>query len=447
MSNRIIPYSTEAEESLLGNILLYKDAMRQCIDGEIYPDDFYLERHQIIYNIMRTMYENKEKVDTVSLSTKLKDFGVFDKIGGLEYLMQLTGSTISATNTKEYISIVKNKSLARKIIHVGEEIANDAYDGKVEVAELLENAERKVIEVTRSQVSSDFMSGEEVFDNTIKHIEAIQEAGSRITGVKTDFEDLDRMTAGFQKGDLIIVAARSSMGKTTFALNVALNSAGRNPGSVAIFSIEQPAEQIAMRILSAKSNVPFWKLNTGILNDEDWSKINEASQQLKKMSFYIDDSSGIKVSEIYAKCRKLAQEHDLFLVIVDYLQLVQATGKGETREREVADISRSLKAMARELNVPVIAVSQLSRSVEQRNDKRPMLSDLRESGSIEQDADLVLMLYRDSYYNPDNESEDASEEVELSIAKHRNGPTGRIKLSYQKDIFRFYGLTDSNEVN
>ena len=447
MSNKTIPYSTEAEESLLGNILLYKDALRQCIDGDIFPDDFYLERHQIIYNIMRTMYENKEKVDTVSLSTKLKDFGVFDKIGGLEYLMQLTAATISATNTKEYISIVKNKSLARKIIKVGEEIANDAYDGTVEVAEMLENAEHKVIEVTRSQVSSDFLSGAEVFDNTIRHIEAIQEAGSTVTGVKTNYADLDRMTAGFQKGDLIIVAARSSMGKTTFALNIAMNSAAITPGSVAIFSIEQPSEQIAMRLLSAKSSVPFWKLNTGTLNDQDWSKLNEASQQLKNQHFFIDDSSGIKVSEIYAKSRKLAQEHGLYMVIVDYLQLIQATGKGETREREVADISRSLKAMARELNVPVIAVSQLSRSVEQRNDKRPMLSDLRESGSIEQDADLVLMLYRDSYYNPDEHENETSEEVELSIAKHRNGPTGKIRLSYEKDIFRFYGITNSKEEN
>ena len=440
MSNKIIPYSLEAEESLLGNILLYKDAMRQCIDGDIFPDDFYLDRHQTIYNIMRSMYENREKVDTVSLSAKLKDFGVFDKVGGLEYLMQLTGSTVSATNTKEYIAIVKNKSLARKIIRVGEEISNDAYDGSTEIGELLEKVEKKVTEVTRSQVSSDFLTGEEVFDNTIKHIEAIQEAGSTITGVKTGFSDLDRMTAGFQKGDLIIVAARSSMGKTTFALNVALNSAQRTPGSVAIFSIEQPAEQIAMRILSAQSRVPFQKLNTGTLNDTDWSKINEATQQLKKMNFFIDDSSSIKVSEIYAKARKLSMEHGLYLIIVDYLQLIQSTSKGETREREVADISRSLKALARELNIPVIAVSQLSRGVEQRTDKRPMLSDLRESGAIEQDADLVLMLYRDSYYNPDEHQDEEREDVELSIAKHRNGPTGRIKLAYEKDIFAFYGI-------
>ncbi len=447
MSNRSMPYSIEAEESLLGNIMLYPDAMRQCVDAGVTADDFYLDKHRQIYNLMHSMYENKEKVDTVSLSSRLKDFGVYDKIGGLEYLMQLANATISANNTGEYISIIRNKSLARKVIKVGEEISNDAYDSSVSVDEMLENVERKVTEVTRSKTSADFKTGEEIFDATIKHIQAIQEAGTAITGVKTKFRDLDSKTAGFQKGDLIIVAARPSMGKTALALNLAMNSAEITPGAVAIFSLEMPAEQVATRILAANSGVEIQKLRTGQLNDEDWSKVNEATQRLKQMNFFIDDTPGIKVSEMYAKARKLAQDEGLYMIVVDYIQLIQATGKSDSRQQEVSEISRRLKAMARELNVPLIALSQLSRSVEARQDKRPMLSDLRESGALEQDADLVLFLYRDAYYNRDENDTSNREDVELLIAKHRNGPTGKVLLAFQKEINAFYGIANAGEEN
>ena len=445
MSNKSMPYSIEAEESLLGNIMLYPDALRQCIDADLSAEDFYLGKHQSIYNIMSAMYENKEKVDTVSLSTKLKDFGVYEKIGGIDYLMQLANATISATNTKEYITIIRNKSLARKVIKVGEEISNDAYDSSVSVDQMLENVEKKVIDVTRSNTSSDFHTGEEIFTDALKHIEAIQEAGSDITGVRTLYNDLDHMTAGFQKGDLIILAARPSMGKTALALNVALNSASVTPGSVAIFSLEMPAEQVAVRILAAKAKVEIQKLRTGRLNDEEWSRINEASQQLKKQNFYIDDTPGIKVSEMYAKARKLAQDGSLYMIVVDYIQLIQATGKSDSRQQEVSEISRRLKAMARELNVPVIALSQLSRGVESRQDKRPMLSDLRESGALEQDADIVLFLYRDAYYNHEDNSNEEREDVELLISKHRNGPTGKVVLAFEKEINAFYGIKNNIE--
>ncbi|MBQ2510181.1 MAG: replicative DNA helicase, partial [Erysipelotrichaceae bacterium] len=370
-----------------------------------------------------------------------------DKIGGPEYLMELADATISATNTAEYISIIRNKSLARKVIKVGEEISNDAYDAKVSVDEMLENVEKKVTEVTRSKLSSDFKSGEEVFDEAIRHIRAVQDAGSDITGVKTLLKDLDSRTAGFQKGDLIIVAARPSMGKTALALNFAINSASVTPGAVAIFSIEMPAEQVAIRILAAKADVEIQKLRTGKLSDQDWSAINNASQQLKRQNFYIDDTPGIKVSEMYAKARKLAQDSGLYMIIVDYIQLIQATGQSDSRQQEVSEISRRLKAMARELNVPVIAVSQLSRNVESRQDKRPMLSDLRESGALEQDADLVLFLYRDAYYNRDAVSEAETEEVELQIAKHRNGPTGKISLAFKRETNAFYGLKKNEGEN
>ena len=442
-----MPYSIEAEESLLGNIMLYPDAMRQCVDAAVSAEDFYLEKHRSIYNIMYSMYENKEKVDTVSLSSKLKDFGIYDKIGGLEYLMQLANATISANNTGEYISIIRNKSLARKVIKVGEEISNDAFDTSVSVDEMLENVERKVTEVTRSKTSADFKSGEEVFEGTLKHIQAIQEAGTDITGIRTLYSDLDSKTAGFQKGDLIILAARPSMGKTALALNLAMNSASVTPGAVAIFSLEMPAEQVATRILAAKSKVEIQKLRTGTLTDEEWSRLNEASQQLKKQKFFIDDTPGIKVSEMYAKARKLAQDEGLYMIVVDYIQLIQATGQSDSRQQEVSEISRRLKAMARELNVPLIALSQLSRSVEARQDKRPMLSDLRESGALEQDADLVLFLYRDAYYNREENAENTREDVELLLAKHRNGATGRITLAFEKEINAFYGIKNAVEEN
>ena len=447
MSNRSMPYSIEAEESLLGNIMLYPDALRQCADAGVTSEDFYLEKHRSIYSIMSSMYENKEKVDTVSLSSKLKDFGIFDKVGGLDYLMQLANATISANNTGEYISIIRNKSLARKVIKVGEEISNDAYDLSVSVDEMLENVERKVTEVTRSKTNADFKTGVEVFESAVKHIEAIQEAGTDITGVKTGYPDLDSKTAGFQKGDLIILAARPSMGKTALALNMAINAASVTPGSVAIFSLEMPCEQVAIRMMAAASEVPIHKLRTGTLNDEEWSKINEAVQKLKTYNIFVDDTPGIKVSEMYAKARKLAKDEGLALIVVDYIQLIQATGKSDSRQQEVSEISRRLKAMARELNVPLIALSQLSRSVEARQDKRPVLSDLRESGALEQDADLVLFRYRDAYYNREEDTANAREDVELLLSKHRNGPTGKVILAFEKDDNKFFGIRNIAEEN
>ena len=447
MSNKTMPYSIEAEESLLGNIMLYKEAMREAVDSGINPDDFYLEKHQSIYNIMSAMYDNRESIDTVSLSTKLKDFGIYEKVGGIDYLMQLANATISATNTKEYINIIKNKSLARKVIKVGEEISKDAFDSSVSVDEMLLNVEKKVTDVTRSKTDAEFRNGDELFDSTLKLVQKIQEAGSNITGVRTLYSDLDNRTAGFQKGDLVILAARPSMGKTALALNFSVNSASVNHGSIAIFSLEMPAEHVAMRILAAKSKVEIQKIRTGNLNDEEWSRLNEASQELRRQNFFIDDTPGIKVSDMYAKCRKLARDNGLYMVIVDYIQLIQATGKSESRQQEVSEISRRLKAMARELKVPVIALSQLSRNVEQRENKRPMLSDLRESGAIEQDADLVMFLYREDYYKREEEKNNEREDVELILAKHRNGPTGNLKLAFEKNINAFYGIKNNVEEN
>ena len=444
MSQKVIPYSIEAEESLLGNILIYKDAMQETIEAGITSEDFYIDKHQKIFQIMANMYENREKVDTVSLSSKLKDFDYFDKVGGLEYLMKLTDSTIANVNTKEYIRIIKNKSISRQIIAAGEKIATEGYDGKSSIDELLESAEKRILDITRSRTDADFKEGTQIFDDAIKKIEAIEAAGTTITGVRSRFTKLDEMTAGFQRGDLILLAARPSMGKSAMALNIAINSAMVTQGACAIFSLEMPAEQLAMRMFSAKAKVDGQKLRKGQLNDSDWSKINEAAQELKHQKFFIDDTPGLKVSDMYAKCRKLKNDHGLYLVIVDYIQLIQATGKSESRQQEVSDISRKLKAMARELDVPVNALSQLSRSVESRQDKRPMLSDLRESGALEQDADIVIFLYREEYYNRE-ENNDQREDVELIVAKHRNGPIGKVKLAFEKDYNAFYSISNDVE--
>ena len=445
MNQKVMPYSIEAEESLLGNILIYKDTIRECVEAGVVSDDFYLEKNRKIYNIMSGMYENRENVDAVSLSAKLKDFDYFDKIGGLDYLLKLADSTIDRVNTKEYIRIIKNKSLARQIIKAGEEIMSDGYDGKTSIDEVLESAEKKILDITRSRTDGDFKSGNEVFESAVKKIEAIEAAGTTITGVRTRYTMLDNMTAGLQRSDLILLAARPSMGKSALALNIALNSATVTQGACAIFSLEMPSEQLANRMLSAKAKVDGQKIRKGQLNDNEWTKIREAVQELKHQKIFFDDTPGLKVSDMYAKCRKLKQDYGLYLVIVDYIQLIQATGKSESRQQEVSDISRKLKAMARELDVPLIALSQLSRTVEARQDKRPMLSDLRESGALEQDADIVMFIYRDDYYKKDEERNEEREDVELIVAKHRNGPIGTVKLAFEKNINAFYSISNSIE--
>ena len=441
MNDRTMPYSLEAEESLLGNIMLYDEAMRQTVEAGILSEDFYFDNHRKIYNIMYSMYEKKESIDPVSLSTKLKDFEYYDKVGGADFILRLAGSTISNANTKDYIRIIKNKSYARKVIEAANKIAVEGYDGKLEIEDLLDEAENRILGITRSRAMSDFKKSSEVFDATLEKIQRIYDQGDTITGIKSMYSDLDRMTTGFQRGDLIILAARPSVGKTAFALNISLNAASVSSGAVAIFSLEMPADQLASRMLSAKSRVAGQKLRTGKLDNNDWSKVNEAVSELRRQKIYIDDTPGIKVSDIFAKCRTLKNDAGLSLIIIDYIQLIQGSGKNESRQQEVSEISRRLKALARELDVPVIALSQLSRGVEKREDKRPMLSDLRESGAIEQDADLVMFLYRDEYYNrKDEEERAATEEVELNLAKHRNGPTGLVKLMFEREINAFYGI-------
>ncbi len=439
MADNVMPYSLEAEESLLGNILVYQDAMRLAVESNILGEDFYFDKHRKVYAIMYSMYEKNEEIDATSLTSRLKDFDYFQQVGGIDFILHLTSVTVSSANTKEYIKIIKDKSYARKVIEAANTIAKDGYNGSIAVEDLLDEAERKILDVTRSRAYSDFKTSSEIFDEALLKIQKIHEQGDTVTGIKTLYRDLDRMTTGFQRGDLIILAARPSVGKSAFALNIALNTAAVTSGAIAIFSLEMPSDQLALRMLMAKTQIDGQKLRTGKLDDREWSKLNEGISELKRQKFFIDDTASIKVSEIFAKCRALKNDNGLALVVIDYMQLIQGSGKVESRQQEVSEISRRLKALARELDVPVIALSQLSRSVEKREDKRPMLSDLRESGSIEQDADLVMFLYREEYYKR-SEERPKTEEVEVSLAKHRNGPTGLIKLAFERDTNRFYSL-------
>ena len=442
MTQRVMPYSIEAEESLLGNILLYSDAMKECTEADLLASDFYLDKHIRMYTFMKQMYEDGQKIDTISFSAKLKDFGVFDKVGGLEYLLQLTGSTVGAINTKEYIRIIKSKSISRQIIKAGEEISEGAMDAETPIDNVISLAKDKIDDITRHRTDATFKKPEEVFDAAINKIELIQKQGSAITGIKSCYSAIDNITAGFQKGDFIILAARPSMGKTAFALNLALNAAATSNEAVAFFSVEMPAEQLANRLLSAKAKVDGQKIRTGQVSDSDWEKLREAAQQLKNQKIYIDDTPGLKVGDMYAKCRKLKNDYGLGIVFVDYIQLLDTNGTSESRQQEVSEISRRLKAMARELETPIIALSQLSRAVEKRDDKRPMLSDLRETGSLEQDADMVIFLYREDYYKHDDEEKSDREDIEISIAKHRNGPTANVKLAFEKNINAFFSITN-----
>ena len=436
-----MPRSLEVEEALLGNIIQFDDAMRQCVEAGVLSDDFYLDKHRQIYRIMYNMYDKKMAIDSVSLVTALKDFGNLESIGGMSFIMHLIDMTVDNVNTKDYIRIIKDKAYSRRLIEAAEKIIDDTYESKYEVAELLDDAESKILDITRSRAMSDFKKSAEVFDETLAKIQKIYNQGSAITGIKSLFGDLDNLTGGFQRGDLIILAARPSVGKTAFALNLALSAASVASGAIAIFSLEMPSDQLATRMLGAKSHVSLQKIKSGKLNNDDWSKVNESIAELRRQKFYIDDTPGVKIAEMFAKCRTLKNTQGFALVIVDYIQLIQGSARFESRKQEVSEISRRLKALARELDAPVIALSQLSRSVEKREDKRPMLSDLRESGSIEQDADLVMFLYRDDYYHrKEDEKPKPIEEVELNLAKHRNGPTGLVKLLFEKEINAFYGM-------
>ncbi|MDQ0209118.1 replicative DNA helicase [Alkalicoccobacillus murimartini] len=437
LTDRTPPQNIEAEQAVLGAIFLSDTALITSTERLI-PEDFYRAAHQRIYQVMVELAEKGEPVDLVTVTADLQDRKWLEEIGGVSYLGDIANAVPTAANVEYYSRIVEEKSVLRRLIRVATDIAAEGYASEEEVDTILNEAEKTILEVSHRQNSSAFISIKDVLVETYDRIEMLQNQTGDITGIATGFSELDKMTAGFQRNDLIIVAARPSVGKTAFALNIAQNVATKTEENVAIFSLEMGASQLVQRMLCAEGNIDAQRMRTGALNDEDWQKLTMAMGSLSKAGIYIDDTPGVKVNDIRAKCRRLKQEGGLGMIMIDYLQLIQGNGRsGENRQQEVSEISRTLKAIARELEVPVIALSQLSRGVEQRQDKRPMMSDIRESGSIEQDADIVAFLYRDDYYDKESENQNI---IEIIIAKQRNGPVGTVELAFVKEYNKFVNL-------
>lgn len=442
---RVPPQNLEAEKSVLGAILLDKDAIIKVADS-VHEEDFYDSRHGMIFQAMLVLFEKRMPIDIVTLSETLEAAGKIKEVGGSGYLAELVNNTPSVANIVHYAQIVRNKAILRRLISAGAEITEMGFDEDGEVNEVLDKSEQAIFAVSQNFLKNKFVAVKDVLTEAFDRIDSIHKDkdNGALRGVSSGFKDLDNVTAGFQKSDLIILAARPSMGKTSFALNLAENAAIDDKVPVAVFSLEMSKEQLVDRLLSSQAGVDSWKLRTGNLSDDDFPKIGYAMGVLSEAPIFIDDSVGCNVMEIRAKARRLQMEHGLGMIIIDYLQLMSGTSsRGDNnRVQEISEISRGLKGLARELNVPVIALSQLSRAVEHRDDKRPQLSDLRESGSIEQDADLVMFLFREEYYNPETENKGVTD---ILVRKHRNGPTGSISVFFNPSQMRFANLERKRE--
>ena len=441
MTLKSLPNNLEAEESVLGSCFLSKYALQKACET-LTEESFYSEKNAKIFASMSSLLESKTPIDITTVTSDLKNKKILSEVGGVEYLTDILNFVPTATNIDYYIKSVEDTAVLRKLIETATEIASDGYETDEDVNETLDNAEKKILSIVKTRKSSEFKSIKEVLIKTEADLEKLSETKGEITGLATGWYDFDKLTSGLHENEFIIIAARPAMGKTAFALNLATHVAMNNKKSVALFNLEMGAEQLALRILSSLGQIEGYKMRTGHLLNEDWKRLNEATSQLSDTNLFIDDTPGITIGEIRAKCRRLASsEKGLALVIIDYLQLISG-GKnyGVNRQQEVSDISRSLKTLAMELHVPVIALAQLSRGVEAREDKRPIMSDLRESGSIEQDADIVSFLYRDDYYNKEARREDDASISEFIIAKHRNGPTATIELLFKKNTSTFLSL-------
>lgn len=444
--NRKLPRNTEAERAVLAAMLTTSEAITK-VQSILNDDDFFLEEHKILYRAINELYKKKKNVDTVTLCDYLEKNKQLEKIGGTIFIMGL-GDVISTTaNVVHHANIVKEKSTLRKLINAGESIVGEAYDDAEELDTIMDNAEQKIFSITSRQTTGEFEHINPIINRVFSKINHLYENPNNYLGIETKFTELDKATSGLQNSDLILLAARPSMGKTAFALNIATNVSmgiGSNePRPVAIFSLEMSKEQLAQRVLSTYSGIDAQMLKTGRLNREEWNSLPKIVNEISHAKLYIDDTPGLNAMELRSRARHLQSTYGLDLLIIDYLQLMQGrkTKSGEAnRQQEISEISRSLKALARELNVPVIALSQLSRAVEMRAEKRPQLSDLRESGSLEQDADIVMFLYREDYYNSNTENKNL---CELIIAKHRNGPTQTISLHFNKNLIRFGNFASS----
>ena len=446
IEERVPPQNIEAEQAVLGAMLIDKEAIAKATEL-LSADDFYREAHRVIFSAMLELYNKNEAVDMVTVTEILKRDNKLEDIGGIAYITSLANVVLTAANVKYHAEIVAEKSVLRQLVRVSTEIAAMGYEANDDVGTLLDTAESRILEISNRKKKADFTAINDILMDSVQSIESLLQNKGGLTGLPAGFADLDKLTSGLHPSDFIILAARPSMGKTALALNIVQNVAlrahkviGGEPRSVAFFSLEMSKEQLVNRMLCAEAGIDSQRLRVGEMHDEDWTHLWDACDTMSRAKIYIDDTAGITAMDMRSRARRLKAEHGLDLIVVDYLQLMQGSGKRNNsgdRQQEVSEISRSLKALARELDVPVLALSQLSRSVESRQIKRPMLSDLRESGSLEQDADIVAFLYREDYYNPDTENK----HTELIIAKHRNGPVDTVNLFFQKQFTKFVGFT------
>lgn len=433
MIGRIPPHSLEAEQSVLGAMILDKEAINTAIEI-IRPDDFYKEANKEIFESILLLFNKNEPVDLITLSEELKRRGTLENTGGVTYLANLSSGVATTANTKYYCKIVEEKAILRRLIRASDEVIAKSYEDSDEVNSIIETAEKSIFDITQGRNREGFSPISEVLLSSFSQIEERAANQGALTGLTTGFTDLDHKISGLQKADLILLAARPSMGKTAFGINIATNAALKAGAQVAIFSLEMSKEQLVQRMISATAHVDLQKIISGSLAEDEWIQIINSMSPLSQAGVYIDDTPGISLMEMKAKCRRLKIEKGLDLVMIDYLQLMQLEGKQESRQQEISSISRGLKALAKEMECPVIALSQLSRAPELRSDHRPILSDLRESGAIEQDADIVMFLYRDEYYHEDSELKNIGEVI---IAKHRNGPTGNLELVWKGEYTKF----------
>lgn len=446
IEERVPPQNIEAEQAVLGAMLIDKEAIAKATEV-LSANDFYREAHRVIFSAMLELYNKNEAVDMVTVTEILKRDNKLEDIGGIAYITSLANVVLTAANVKYHAEIVAEKSVLRQLVRVSTEIAAMGYEANEDVGTLLDTAESRILEISNRKKKNDFTAINDILMDSVQSIESLLQNKGGLTGLPAGFADLDKLTSGLHPSDFIILAARPSMGKTALALNIVQNVAlrahkviGGEPRSVAFFSLEMSKEQLVNRMLCAEAGIDSQRLRVGEMRDEDWTHLWDACDTMSRAKIYIDDTAGITAMDMRSRARRLKAEHGLDLIVVDYLQLMQGSGKRNNsgdRQQEVSEISRSLKALARELDVPVLALSQLSRSVESRQVKRPMLSDLRESGSLEQDADIVAFLYREDYYNPETENK----HTELIIAKHRNGPVDTVNLFFQKQFTKFVGFT------
>ena len=434
---KVMPHNLEAEKSVIGSMFIDREAA-VTVSEMLTSEDFYQKQYGIIFESMVELYNENKPIDLVTLQDKLKEKDLPPEYSGVEFIRELVIAVPTSANVKHYSQIVKEKAVLRKLIRITESIANECYLSKDSLETILEQTEKQIFNIVQSRGTSDYVDIKDVVLQSLESIEVVAKNKGSVTGVSTGFIDLDYKTSGMQPSDFILIAARPSMGKTAFVLNLAEHMAVKQKVTTAIFSLEMSKDQLVKRMLAMNSRVDSQLIRTGNLKDDDWIKLIEGAREIGESKLILDDTPSISIAELRSKCRKYKLEHNLGIIMIDYLQLMSGGGKkSESRQQEISDISRSLKALARELNVPVIALSQLSRAVEQRPDKRPMLSDLRESGAIEQDADVVMFVYRDDYYNKDSEDKGVAE---IIIGKQRNGPTGTVKLKWQADLTRFANL-------